>query len=165
MTESREISLSDSEIIGAYSLDGDRKYKNEMSGLKYLKIPDLIKNHINLNEADYKDKAKNYDTLERIKQMTSFILDNPESAVKNKKIDADFVCFRGALKNLMTTPYNKNPNWILKAVKLKSTIYFIIELNYKDNTGIKKPDDKSYQYGVMSYRLILTKNQKENLKL
>lgn len=150
------ISLSDPEIIGAYSLDGERNYKNDMSGLKYLKIPDLKNNFINLNEGDYKDKAKVYDTLERIKQMTSYIMDNPESFVKNRKIDADFVCFRGALKNLMTTPYNKDPNWVVKAVKFKGTIYFMIEMNYKENTGNKKADDKSYQYGFKFESYVLS---------
>lgn len=148
--------LSDLEIIGAYSLDGDRNYKNDMSGLKYLKIPDLKTNYINLNEGDYKDKAKVYDTLERIKQMTSYIMDNSDCFVNNRKIDADFVCFRGALKNLMTTPYNKDPNWVIKAVKFKGTIYFIIEMHYKENTEKKKPDDKSYQYGFKFESYVLS---------
>jgi len=154
--------LSDPEIIGAYSLDEDRQYKNDMSGLKYLKIPNLNKITINLNEGDYKDKAKNYDTLERIKQITSFIMDNPESVVKNGRIDADFVCFRGALKFLMITPYNKNPTWVVKAVKFKGTIYFIIEMDYKMNKGNKKVGDKSYQYGFKFESYVLTDDPKEN---
>ncbi|XP_070510098.1 decapping and exoribonuclease protein-like [Chironomus tepperi] len=158
------VTLSDPVIIGAYSLDGDRKYKNDLSALKYLKIPNFKKNSINLNEGNYKDKDKKYDTMERIKQMTSYIMDNSENVMKNRIIDADFVCFRGALKNLMMTPYSKYPNWIVKAVKFKGTIYFIIETNFNDYKVNLKVDDKSYQYGFKFESYILSSDPEDNPK-
>jgi len=166
MAELLEVRFSDPEIIGAYSLDGDRQYKNDMSGLKYLKIPNINEAPINLKDGEYKGKTGEYDILERITQMTKYIMDNPDSFVKNGRIDADFICFRGALKYLMTTPYNKNPNWVVKAVKFKGTIYFIIEMDWNKNTGSKKSGDvdTSYQCGFKFESYVLASDPKENSK-
>jgi hypothetical protein len=64
----------------------------------------------------------------------------------------------------MTTDCKSDPNWFIKAVKFKGTIYFIIELNYKENTAYKKPGDKSYQYGFKFESYVLASDPNENPK-
>lgn len=63
MAESQKVILSAPKIIGAYSLDKDRNYINDITGLKYLKLPNL-ESVIDLNEGKYLDKGTEYDTLE-----------------------------------------------------------------------------------------------------
>ncbi|CAG9807070.1 unnamed protein product [Chironomus riparius] len=149
MEESNNVKLSEREIVGAYSVDRNGHYidgENFLSNLKYLKVPNSL-NNINLNAGEYDDGGESYDPMERLNFMTDYIKQNSTKFVKNERIDADFVCFRGGLKNIMSSPYLEN-DWIVKAVKLKETIYFILELKGYEN---KNDISKSFGFKFESY--------------
>ncbi|XP_070510087.1 decapping and exoribonuclease protein Rai1-like [Chironomus tepperi] len=130
--DEQEIELGDSVIVGAYSTDENREFKNDMSALKYLKksywtTPQDV--NINLkeicNNMELTD-SKPHNYLERLNLFTKFIQKNPENIIKNRKIDADFVCFRGVLTWLLGSVYNCQ-GFTLEAVKLKGTIYLALK--------------------------------------
>lgn len=39
------------------------------------------------------------------------------------RLDVDFICRRGTLKTLFSTPYRKSDGWIICASKYRGTIY------------------------------------------
>lgn len=111
-------------IIGAYSLDRERKFQNNFNQLRYFKIPSELNFTLKKGEVE---SVPDYNSKERIAQMTKFIMANPKQCFKNNRVDADFVCFRGVLRFLMSTPYDKYRFWTVDAAKLKDTIYLSMD--------------------------------------
>ncbi|CAG9807068.1 unnamed protein product [Chironomus riparius] len=137
ISEQQEIELTNSEIIGAYSVDQNGVYKNDLSALKYLKkqywnAPQDV--NFDLKEI-YKRmepiEKKPHDYLERLTKLTRFIQENPKNIIKNKRVDADFVCFRGVLTNILRSFYDCL-GFVLEAVKLKETIYLALKTNKQE---------------------------------
>ncbi|KAL7024515.1 hypothetical protein ACKWTF_013076 [Chironomus riparius] len=133
ITDQQEIELSNTLILGAYSIDDNGDFQNDLSALKYIKktywnTPQDV--NFNLKEIyeSMKIVARPHNYLERLKSLTRFIQENPENIIKNKKVDADFVCFRGVLKYVLASFYC-HQGWIVEAVKLKGTIYMALITN------------------------------------
>jgi len=127
-----KINLTDAVIVGAYSVDENGNFKNDMSALKYLKnkyrkTPQDVDFDLKkiCNEMEITEKS-NHNYLERLNNLTKFIQENPENIIRNKKIDADCVCFRGVLRWILLSDYDFR-GFILEAVKLKGTIYLALK--------------------------------------
>jgi RAT1-interacting protein len=116
--------FSQPKLIGAFSVDSERKYHSTLQNLKYLKIPKVVNFNLNEGDRDYVSKPDNLD--ERLHHLLLFIQNNP-STIKNGQVDADFVCFRGLLRMIMCTPYENRDSWIVLASKFKGTIYLCAE--------------------------------------
>lgn len=112
-------------IEGYFSIDRDRKYLDSLCNLKYLKVPHSI--NFNLNEGDktYVDKLPSADE-EQISHLLTFIIQH-KTFVLSKHISPDFVCFRGLLRLLMSTPYEEREAWIVLATKFNGVIYLCAE--------------------------------------
>ena len=92
--------------------------------MKYLKIPSKVNFDLNKGDDDYVDKPPSAEH-EKINQLLNFILHNKNVISHQKK--PDFVCFRGLLRLLMSTPYEPKEAWIVLATKFKNTIYLCAE--------------------------------------
>lgn len=119
-------------LEGVFSVDGERNYQDSFCNLKYLKVPKIV--NFNLNEGDdsYVDKPASADN-EQISQLLTFILHHKK--VMTRQLAPDFVCFRGLLRLLMSTPYEQREQWIVLVTKYKNTIYLCAE-----HTQLKKAE-------------------------
>lgn len=152
-TKNTAVNIQKPSIIGAYSLNSDRKYQNDMSQLRYLKIPKVV--DFDLKDGEFVEKDPNYDPMERIHQMSNFVMNNKDKILKMNRIDADFVCFRGLLNYVMASPYNKYNSWTIDAVKFKGTIYLCMKLD--KNYGLKSNENfPSHGYGFKFERFVLS---------
>ncbi len=126
--------------VGSFSLDIRRNYRSDFSELKYLALPeeslsepghyevefDLTKG---VNEVVEKDedsiKQKMLDDMltwileERSKENLSIV--DPHKPLRPLQIE--FVCFRGLITMLLTTPYESQDSWKIVASKFQDTIY------------------------------------------
>jgi hypothetical protein len=85
---------------------------------------------------------------------------NKEKVVKNHRINADIVCFRGVLKTMMTARYNneKSQSWQISACKFKNTIY----LTFGDvENKSKMNDSKMREYGFKFESYVFADSPKE----
>jgi len=129
-------------LLGSFSLDFSRKYLNDNSQLRYISLPgygtettwkvrfDLTAGVEQAIEKD-NEAIQNHmldDLLTWIVQERKLknpaLVDNQSSQQQIKGID--FVCFRGLLTLIITTPYeNANPDnsWTLVATRHQNVIY------------------------------------------
>jgi RAI1 like PD-(D/E)XK nuclease len=138
--------ISNPEIVGAYSVDKNRNYQGDIGNLKYLKWPEPSKS-IDLRPGEYVDKPP-YVSEERIHQMTEFLMQYRDEFVVNKRIDANIVCFRGVLKNILAAPYTQEST-IVHAMKLHGTIYLC---SIASNQEFKKPNVEAEKYSKYGFK-------------
>lgn len=174
--EQEEVKLSDSVIVGAYSIDQNREFHNNMSALKYFKKQyEKTPQDVNINLKELcknmemiERRAHNY--LERLTNLTRFIQENPKKFIKNKKVDADFVCFRGVLMWILRSYYDFQ-GFILEAVKIKGTIYLALKTVkqqppphltiFESCLLCSDPKDQSSEIRKDEFNLVLSRNVNE----
>ncbi|KAG5671408.1 hypothetical protein PVAND_001606 [Polypedilum vanderplanki] len=154
------ISMTPAVVIGAYSIDQNRNYQDGLKNLKYLNIPEEI--NFDLNQGLYIEKPSLH-PRERIHQLTSFIMHNSKDVIKEKKVDADFVCFRGVLRYLLATPYNRRQAWEIDAVKYKRTIYMCL-LPSQEQRQENLEEKKFRQYGFKFESNLMADHPQRNPK-
>lgn len=145
-------------LEGAFSVDKDRNFEDSFSNLKYLKVPSKVNFDLNKGDDTYVDKPSSA-ANEQISQLLTFILHHKE--MMSRQLKPDFVCFRGLLRLLMSTPYEAKEPWIVLATKFKDTIYLCGE-----ETQLKKAeklrqtprDIKFMRYGFKFESYILSDN-------
>lgn len=145
--------------VGSFSLDLERNYHSDLSQLQYLQLPNPKEDQEpNLANKDWEvefDLGKGIqNAIEKDEVLTNqTMLDNlltwilQERKAENfslvdlqkplKPLQVDFVCYRGLLTMLITTPYENQENWTILATKLHDTIYL---WDLKDQ---KKPNWRS----------------------
>ena len=144
-------------LEGAFSIDRNRIYQNTFSNLKYLKIPSKINFDLNRGDDDYVDKPSSAEN-EQITQLLNFILHNKD-VIRDQKKRPDFICFRGLLRLLMSTPYEPNEQWIVIATKFKNTIYLCsIETQLKKAEKMRRTarDIKFCRFGFKFENCVLS---------
>lgn len=133
------------QVIGSFTLDADRKFKNDRSGIKFLKLPKAAAGKrisLDLNAGVRDAVRKNEDECkeERLSSLLRWITINgdrfaaPVSTAPPPKttlvgLNTDFVCYRGLLTQLMCTPYENREGWKVLAVRYRGTVYL-----HKDET-------------------------------
>ncbi|XP_072751484.1 decapping and exoribonuclease protein-like [Anoplolepis gracilipes] len=117
------------ELIGHYSIDGDLKYCDDLSQLKYYVPPQDFDNvffDLNKNFMSTRYKPTSHVKLQDVLTWVSNnfnLLEKPLSQ-EGQWLNTDFICRRGALKTLLSTPYKKrNEDWIICASKYRGSIY------------------------------------------
>lgn len=109
------------QICGYYSLDSQRKLHHDLSQLKYITNPkETMKINFDLN-VGYLDAAKkdnNWD--EKIDFILEWLSKTNSSDPLN---EVDFICFRGLLKVIMCTPFERADGWIICATRVDGKIY------------------------------------------
>lgn len=142
---------------GYFSIDRDRKYHDSLCNLKYLKIPPTVNFNLNEGDSSYVEKTASADE-EQIKHLLTFIMKHKDT-VMSKQNAPDFVCFRGLLRMLMSTPYEEREPWIVLATKFKGTIYLCSEeTQLKKSEKLRRTDrDKKFlRYGFKFESYILS---------
>lgn len=125
-------SVSEPKIVGAFSIDGQRRYLSDRRNCKYLYKhfhPESVQYDLNEGIESVIRKPDLCSQEEKINHLLHFISENIKSLRENnenpntKFLSADVVCFRGLLRLLMCTPYEFRESWIVLATKYKGTIY------------------------------------------
>jgi len=154
-----EILCEEPKIIGAFTVDQHGNYENSMNALKYLKIPKDI--NFNLKEKYQEIKSKNdeitHDNLDRIKKLTQFIKENSETVIKEERVDADFVCFRGVLRYILASFYDRK-EFDVQAVKFKGTIYMALITKSMNEASMDEESREKKEYGFLFENFILSSN-------
>lgn len=138
-------------IVGSFSVNKNREYIDSMINLKYLKIPEEINFNLNSLEENYTEKSLNCSSDENLRHITTFLMKN------NMKFKG-FVCFRGLLRLIMCTPYDKRESWIINAISFKGTIYLCAEetIEKKNKKMSETEENKKFsRYGFKFEKFIL----------
>ncbi|XP_055704490.1 decapping and exoribonuclease protein-like [Phlebotomus papatasi] len=160
--------VSKPKVLGAFSIDKNREYHDDLENLKYLNVPGesggIVHWDLNSGYENYLPK-KEKDNC-NIDHILEFIVKN-EKKIKNsgssKKIIPDFVSFRGLLRLIMCTPYEARPRdepWIVLATKYRGTIYLCQKETPEAEAARRNmPEDqeKFCYYGFKFEQYILTK--------
>ncbi|XP_011052960.1 PREDICTED: decapping and exoribonuclease protein-like [Acromyrmex echinatior] len=118
------------DLIGHFSIDGNSEYHDDLSQLKYYISPSNPNVNFDLNK-NYKSvqhKSTSHIKLDHILKWISHNfrqLEKPLSVQEERWLDFDFICSRGLIKTILSTPYinNERNAWIICASKYRGTIY------------------------------------------
>jgi RAT1-interacting protein len=129
-----------------------------MQNLSYLKVPRHVNFNLNLGDDKYFEKPAEE---EKIRHLLTFIMRNCDKVVRNERVNADFVCFRGLLRQIMVAPYEWREPWIVLACKHKGTIYLCAEETQekKNKKMAETARDKKFQrYGHKFEKYLFSKS-------
>ncbi|XP_052873562.1 decapping nuclease DXO homolog [Anopheles cruzii] len=134
-------SIKQPKLVGFFSVDAHRRYDGSAAQLKYLFLPPPPRTDLrmDLNEG-FEIRRPKPDSArdERIGMLLSFIRYNgprdlwscgaEDDELKSQEPNAarlryDFVCFRGLLRLVACTPYDRNTSWIVQAIRYRGTVY------------------------------------------
>ncbi|XP_076279190.1 decapping and exoribonuclease protein-like isoform X2 [Lasioglossum baleicum] len=112
------------QIVGSYSIQGDRSYCSDLSQLKYYKEPENV--YFNLDDnppANVQIENEKLDFLLRwmSDNFDQIKVQHSDNATK-RWLEPEIVCYRGLLTTLFSTPYDTE-GWIVCASKFRGTIY------------------------------------------
>lgn len=147
------------EIVGAFSVDCNQKFLNGLENLKYLNIPSEINFNLNEGDSNYKEKP---DEDSKINHLLKFLTENENIAQSNH---FDFLCFRGLLRMIMSTPYEQDVSWIILATRYKGRIFLCSqETDQKRHEKLRRTDrDKMFmRYGFKFENHVLSKHPSED---
>ncbi|XP_034489764.1 decapping nuclease DXO homolog [Drosophila innubila] len=120
--------LSRPQPIGFYSINEAREFQDDASNATYLFLPPRNTLPLNLNAGieNVQRKVAQHEYHD-IYQFCQYIYNHQELLVKSSngqlRLDNDFVTFRGILRLIMCTPYEKQKDYKLMATRLNDTIY------------------------------------------
>lgn len=163
-------------IIGSFSLDENRIFIPDTRNCKYLRKNNLeYPLHFDLNKG-YENaihKSNQCDN-EKLDHILRFIVENmpklehsngfsehTNQNVQKKKLNVDFVSYRGLLRAIMCTPYENRDPWIILASKFMGTIYLCaLETEHKNFGRLNATDStkRVLSYGFKFEQYMLTGN-------
>ncbi|KAL3875675.1 hypothetical protein ACJMK2_033604 [Sinanodonta woodiana] len=150
--------------IGAFSQDSSRAFQNGRGQLRFYIKPkrsnsvnfDLRKGY---NEMIRRDETKK----EYIDDILRWILKNEDKFALNdvkverktahksrKKLNTDFICWRGLLTKFLCTPYESREGWLVSVTKFNNTLYlceFDTEDKKKERESITPRQDEMCCWG------------------
>lgn len=147
---------------GFFSVDSDRQYQDSICNLKYLKIPSRVDFNLNLGDSTYVGKPESA-TEEQLTHILTYIMKHKEMMLSSQTVP-DFVCFRGLLRMLMSTPYEEREPWIVLATKFKNTIYLCAEETQRkksDRQHKTARDIRLMRYGFKFESFVLSDHPSE----
>ncbi|XP_053685218.1 decapping nuclease DXO homolog [Sabethes cyaneus] len=119
--------ITQPKIVGFFSVGTERQYIPTADNLKYLNLPKPEANgclRIDLNKGfEIRIPKPTSAKQERIDHLLRFMVHNGMNVTEGNSTKPDFVCFRGLLRMLMCTPYDRDTGWIVLASRYKGTIY------------------------------------------
>lgn len=155
-------------VVGAFSVDGSRLYSETRQNCKYVykKIYSERRTYDLNTGIDNVIRKLESCKEEKLSHLLHFIMKNlpqirqPTGLIdQNQLLVADFVCFRGLLRQIMCTPYEHREPWIISAIKFKGTIYLCAEETQKQAQDRANQTDtlkKILSYGFKFEQYILT---------
>ncbi|XP_017869130.1 PREDICTED: decapping nuclease DXO homolog [Drosophila arizonae] len=120
--------ISRPEPIGFYSVNESREFENNAKNLRFLWLPSPSEMPLDLNAGIENVQRKSIDPdYFDIYHICQFIYNHQEhlrtSSTGQMELLADFVTFRGVLRQIMCTPYQRNRDYRLMATCLNGTTY------------------------------------------
>lgn len=162
-------SISQPKIVGCFSLNGNREYMADARNCKY-----VYKNYNQSNRVQYDlnigienvIRKPESSTDEKASHLLEFILRNKQKLRqqtsqrnRDKILTPDIVCFRGLLRLIMCTPYERRDAWIILATKYKGTIYLCArdtEKQTQERNNQTEVTKRILSYGFKFEQYILT---------
>ncbi|XP_034119557.1 decapping nuclease DXO homolog [Drosophila albomicans] len=124
--------LSCPQPIGCYSLNESRQFQDYASNVSYLNLPHRTEFPLDLNAGIERVQRKG-EAAHKYKDIHDFCryicnhqqeLSRPSTdQKKGPNLSYDFVTFRGILRQIMCTPYERRKDYRLMATRLNGTIY------------------------------------------
>ncbi|XP_055305374.1 decapping nuclease DXO homolog [Sitodiplosis mosellana] len=167
-------SISQPKIVGSFSLNENREYFPDARNCKY------VYRNYNQSNGIYYDLNEGIENVirkpesctdEKVTHLLEFILRNRQQLRQettrddgNKILSADFVCFRGLLRLIMCTPYERRDAWIILATKYKGTIYLCArdtEKQIQERNNQTEATKRILSYGFKFEQYILTDKPSE----
>lgn len=160
-------SISQPKIIGSFSLNENRQYLPDARNCKYVYTKhqsDRVSYDLNEGMEQVIRKPES-SFKEKISHLLEFILRNKEKLrnvsndAENRILSTDFVCFRGLLRLIMCSPYERRDPWIILATKYKGTIYLCdleTEKKIQDRMNQTEVSKRICSYGFKFEQFILT---------
>jgi len=120
-------------ILGHFSLNGERQFLPDNSGLQYI-ISDVLRPEgkrvsLDLNKGVRKAirslPHKDQEKLDHLLRGVLLYRDRFRVDGELKNLHTNFICFRGLLTTLLCTPYERRDGWELHVSKWKGTLYLL----------------------------------------
>lgn len=150
-------------MVGFFSVDSARQYQDSICNLKYLKIPSRVDFNLNLGDSTYVDKPESAQK-EQLTHILTFIMKHKAIMLSSQTVP-DFVCFRGLLRMLMSTPYEEREPWIVLATEFKGTIYLCSEETERKKSERQRKTDRDIRfmrYGFKFESFVLSDHPSEH---
>ncbi|CRK88441.1 CLUMA_CG002247, isoform A [Clunio marinus] len=141
---------------GFFSVDERRNYHNSMFNLRYLSAPRELNFSLNDGDDTYVEKLTSAED-EKLSHLLTYIMNN--KSVISRENAPEFVCFRGLLRMIMSTPYDNRESWIVLATYYKRTIYLCAaETESKKAEKMRKTarDEMFRRYGFKFENFVLS---------
>lgn len=164
-------SFSQPKIVGSFSVNENRQYLPDARNCKYVyKNYQTDRTNYNLNEGmEHVIRKPESASAEKLNHLLEFIVRNKqklrrvpsEESDKNGVLAADIVCFRGLLRLIMCSPYERRDAWIILATKYKGTIYLCAldtEKQLKERLNVTDAMKRIFSYGFKFEQFILSGN-------
>lgn len=150
-------------LDGYFSLDVNRRYVNNLRNLKYVQNLDELQEisfdlNTKLNQYEEKPESAKQEKLEHILEYILINYDRLNNPKQNC-LNCDIICFRGTLRLIMTSPYEKKEDFIILATKFKNSIYLCsMETDRKKLERINRPqhEKKFLKYGFIFEQFMLS---------
>lgn len=128
-------------IIDGFSLGQDRSIAgSSRRNLKYLRLPDSpFDFDLNVGYESYVPGPKEVN----ITSLLQCIHHKKEVFLSSGKLSADFVCYRGLLTQILTSPYFSRDPWSIIATRYKGTIYLC---SYTSPERTKRMQERETEY-------------------
>ncbi|RWS13483.1 protein Dom3Z-like protein [Dinothrombium tinctorium] len=149
--KNKSISLRKPANIGCYSLEAKntqtKSYSEDLTQLRYLYLPTEDCFCFDLNDGYNECIHWGEPDSEGLSHMFKWILNNRSKfKLANEKqagqsLNTDFVCFRGLIAQIMSTPYERNEDWCIHATKFNGTIYLINKVTERKKAVEANRDD------------------------
>lgn len=147
------------EPVGFFSINTERLYEGNAKNLSYYKPPNKFP--LDLNIGIQNRISKDEDALnERLDNMLTFIWNNkrklllpitPET-IAMPRIGSEFVCFRGLLRLLMCTPYERNEDWCILVTRYEGSIYLIKKETEAEKQKKANETEQMKIFGAYGYK-------------
>ncbi|XP_058793959.1 decapping and exoribonuclease protein-like [Phymastichus coffea] len=153
------------EILGYYSLnEQERLYSEDLSQLKYYNERKKKKKvQFNLNEGIDCVIRKLNDKDERIDHICRWIINNYAKILaepeEQRWLRPEFICYRGLLTKICSTPFEERDGWIICAAKFHGNIYlcaFETEQQKIKNSKLTSRDLKFMSWGFKFEQFLLS---------
>lgn len=134
-------------IIGDFSITGKREFCADRRKLQLLKRPsnpDSVRFDLNVGEESLIAKTTKDQSLDLLLR---WIINNKSKFNVTDSLNTDFVCFRGHLRRIMCTFYDRK-DWIIRVTRWRGTIYLIEEPTAE---VMEKYENRSKRTRTMKY--------------
>lgn len=118
-----DVLLAFPKILGCFSVDAERNYKQDLSALRYFACPPKRASFdLNVNFRHFVEKGRDQAKEEKLRHLLQFLARNMDRLKREGELRYDFVCFRGLLTKVMITPFTRE-DWRVCAMRFQRTVY------------------------------------------